>query len=220
MPPATGVLARRVTASAPARQAPAPRPARQPPLRVVGAAPRRARQRLLRFSALLLLTGSLLGVVFGHAMLAQEQIKLSGAQARLSAEQALHRQLLLAVAQAETPSRDRGGGGAPAHGAAGPHRAAPVGPAHHAHDDGATRHPHLRNLHRRRPQRGRGDEVSPTGTLSPTRPPGGRGQPATRHRRPPVRPPRRAAPGRRGASPRVRRALAWPPASGSSGWSS
>jgi hypothetical protein len=103
MPPATGVLARRATA--PARQAPAPRPARQAPLRVVGAAPRRARQRLLRFSALLLLTGSLLGVVFGHAMLAQEQIKLSGAQARLSAEQALHRQLLLSVAQAETPSR-------------------------------------------------------------------------------------------------------------------
>jgi hypothetical protein len=105
MPPATGVLARRATATAPARQAPAPRPARQAPLRVVGAAPRRARQRLLRFSALLLLTGSLLGVVFGHAMLAQEQIKLSGAQARLSAEQALHRQLLLSVAQAETPSR-------------------------------------------------------------------------------------------------------------------
>ena len=104
MPPATGVLARGA-APAPVRQAPAPRQGRQPPLRVVGAAPRRARQRLLRAGALLLLTASLLGVVFGHAMLAQEQIKLSAAQASLSAEQAVHRQLLLAVAKAETPSR-------------------------------------------------------------------------------------------------------------------
>jgi hypothetical protein len=105
MPPAIGVLARRAGAPAPARQAPAPRPARQAPLRVVGSAPRRARRRLLRLGALLLLTASLLAVVFGHAMLAQEQIKLSTAQSTLSAAQALHRQLLLSVAEAETPSR-------------------------------------------------------------------------------------------------------------------
>jgi hypothetical protein len=53
----------------------------------------------------LLLTASLLTVVFGHAMLAQDQISLSGAQAKLSVEQGLHRQLVLSVAEAETPSR-------------------------------------------------------------------------------------------------------------------
>jgi len=66
---------------------------------------RRARRRLARSGAVLLVTGSLLAVVFGHAMLAQEQIKLSSAQAGLAAEQAVHRQVLLAVAKAETPSR-------------------------------------------------------------------------------------------------------------------
>jgi len=106
MATATGVLARRATtAAAPARRAPAPRPAPRAPLRVVDAAPRRARRRLLRLSALLLLTASLLTVVFGHAMLAQDQIGLSGAQAKLSAEQGVHRQLVLSVAKAETPSR-------------------------------------------------------------------------------------------------------------------
>jgi hypothetical protein len=38
-------------------------------------------------------------------MLAQEQIRLTNAQAQLSAEQAVHRQVLAAVAGAETPSR-------------------------------------------------------------------------------------------------------------------
>jgi hypothetical protein len=105
VPSSTGVLARRASVAAPARRAPAPRPAPRAPLRVVDAAPRRARRRLLRLFALLLLTGSLLTVVFGHAMLAQDQISLSGAQAKLSAEQGVHRQLVLAVAEAETPSR-------------------------------------------------------------------------------------------------------------------
>lgn len=109
MPPATDVLARRASATvAPARRAPAPRPTRTAPLRVVEAAPRplrRARRRLTRFGALLVVTASLLAVVFGHAMLAQEQIKLSSAQASLGAEQAVHRQVMLAVAKAETPSR-------------------------------------------------------------------------------------------------------------------
>jgi hypothetical protein len=101
----SGVLVRRAAEAASVRAAPAPRQPRPAPLRVVESAPRRARRRLLRLGALLLLMASLLTVVIGHAMLAQEQIKLSNAQANLSAEQSVHRQLLLSVAGAETPSR-------------------------------------------------------------------------------------------------------------------
>jgi len=48
---------------------------------------------------------SLLAVVIGHAMLAQDQVRISSAQAALSAEQNLHRQEVLSVARLETPSR-------------------------------------------------------------------------------------------------------------------
>ena len=49
--------------------------------------------------------GSLLAVVLGHAMEAQTQVRLSADQAALSAEQTTHREDVLALAQLETPSR-------------------------------------------------------------------------------------------------------------------
>jgi len=49
--------------------------------------------------------GSLLAVVIGHSMLAQGQVRLTAAQVQMSAEQAVHRQLLAAVAEAENPAQ-------------------------------------------------------------------------------------------------------------------
>jgi hypothetical protein len=49
--------------------------------------------------------GSLLAVVIAHSMLAQGQVRLTAAQAQMSAEQAVHRQLLAAVAEAENPAQ-------------------------------------------------------------------------------------------------------------------
>jgi hypothetical protein len=54
---------------------------------------------------LVLVVGSLLAVVLGHAMLAQTQVRLSDVQSALAAEQTAHRQDVLALAQLETPSR-------------------------------------------------------------------------------------------------------------------
>jgi len=63
------------------------------------------RRRTTTFVALVLVVGSLLAVVLGHAMLAQSQVRLSDVQAQLAAEQTVHRQDVLALAQLETPSR-------------------------------------------------------------------------------------------------------------------
>ena len=52
-----------------------------------------------------LLVASLLAVVLAHALLAQQQVRLSAAQAKLTSEQTQHRQDELIVAQLETPSR-------------------------------------------------------------------------------------------------------------------
>ena len=55
--------------------------------------------------SLALVGGSLLTVVLGHAMEAQTQVRLSGVQSALSAEQTAHREDVLALAQLEMPSR-------------------------------------------------------------------------------------------------------------------
>lgn len=52
-----------------------------------------------------MVTGSLFLVVGAHSLLAEDQIHLTTAQSQLVAAQAAHRQLLLSVAQLETPSR-------------------------------------------------------------------------------------------------------------------
>jgi uncharacterized protein YggE len=88
-----------------ATRAPSPRvQAKRPSLRVLDARqPRRG--RLLRFVAASLVVGSLLAVVVGHSILAQGQVRLTSAQAQMSSEQAIHRQLLAAVAEAENPAQ-------------------------------------------------------------------------------------------------------------------
>jgi len=81
---------------------------RRPPLQVLEGRERRRqgrRRRTAQAISLVLVVGSLLVVVLGNAMLAQTQVRLSDMQAALSAEQTVHRQDVLALAQLETPSR-------------------------------------------------------------------------------------------------------------------
>jgi hypothetical protein len=92
-------------AAAPARavRSPAPRSTpRRPSLRVVRPRPRTG--RVLRRLAVAVVTAALLAVVVAHSLLAQGQVRLTGEQSQLAAEQAIHRQLLATVAQAEDPS--------------------------------------------------------------------------------------------------------------------
>jgi hypothetical protein len=86
-----------------ARSSPARSVLRRPSLRVVASRPRR-NGRILRLLAVGLVTGALLAVVVAHSMLAEGQVRLTGEQSQLAAEQAVHRQLLATVAQAEDPS--------------------------------------------------------------------------------------------------------------------
>ena len=106
----------RHTAAA-ADRSPVARPAgRGAPAGAAGAVDRRPRSRssgtgagpppaAVAVVSLALVSGSLLAVVVGHAVLAEGQVRLSAVQAALSAEQAANRQEMLAVAELETPSR-------------------------------------------------------------------------------------------------------------------
>ena len=78
--------------------------AKRPALRVLDARPHH-RGRLLRVLSVSLVVGSLLAVVVGHSILAQGQVRLTSAQAAMSSEQAIHRQLLATVAEAENPAQ-------------------------------------------------------------------------------------------------------------------
>lgn len=92
-------------ASVRATRATSPRvPAKRPSLRVLDARPPR-RGRLLRVLSVSLVAGSLLAVVVAHSMLAQGQVRLTSTQAQMTTEQAVHRQLLAAVAAAEDPAQ-------------------------------------------------------------------------------------------------------------------
>jgi hypothetical protein len=88
-----------------ATRATSPRvPAKRPSLRVLDAR-RPRRGRLLRVLSVSLVAGSLLAVVVGHSMLAQGQVRLTSTQVQMTTEQAVHRQLLAAVAAAEDPAQ-------------------------------------------------------------------------------------------------------------------
>jgi hypothetical protein len=81
------------------------RPAtKRPALRVLEPRPRR-RGRWARRIAAGLVAGSLLAVVVAHSVLAEDQVRLTTAQQQVAAEQALHRQLLASVAEAENPAQ-------------------------------------------------------------------------------------------------------------------
>jgi hypothetical protein len=60
---------------------------------------------LLRAVSAALVVGSLLAVVVGHSILAQSQVRLTSAQNQVLSEQAIHRQLLATVAEAENPAQ-------------------------------------------------------------------------------------------------------------------
>ena len=61
--------------------------------------------RALTIVSISLVVGALLAVVLGQAFLAKGQIRLAGLQHDISAEQSVHRQDELAVAELETPAR-------------------------------------------------------------------------------------------------------------------
>jgi hypothetical protein len=100
-PPAA---AQRAASVRPDRDAGARSGARRHTLRVLEPRPRR-RGRWLRALAGCLLAGSLLAVVVAHSLLAEDQVGLSTAQQEVAAEQAVHRQLLASVAEAENPAQ-------------------------------------------------------------------------------------------------------------------
>ncbi len=118
MTPASGAAARRASepraalaarqpagpARRPVSPVDAPRSGEARRLRVVPPGPRR-RRRIPEALGVLLLVGSLLAVVVGHAMLTSGSVRLSAEQARLAAAQATHRQEIVQVARLETPSR-------------------------------------------------------------------------------------------------------------------
>jgi cell division protein FtsL len=55
--------------------------------------------------AVALVVMALLSVVVAHSMLAQGQVGLTAAQSQMAAEEAIHRQLLTKVAEAENPAQ-------------------------------------------------------------------------------------------------------------------
>ena len=60
---------------------------------------------MIEIVALALVVGSLLAVVIGQAVLANDQVQISALQHELSLEQSTHRQAELQVANLETPRR-------------------------------------------------------------------------------------------------------------------
>jgi cell division protein FtsL len=80
---------------------------RRPSLRIVrsrSGKPTR-RGRIVEIVALALVVGSLVAVVIGQAVLANDQVQISALQHELSLEQSTHRQAELQVANLETPRR-------------------------------------------------------------------------------------------------------------------
>ena len=80
---------------------------RRPSLRIVRSRSEKPTQRgrILEIVALALVVGSLLAVVIGQAVLANDQVQMSALQHELSLEQSTHRQAELQVANLETPRR-------------------------------------------------------------------------------------------------------------------
>ncbi len=105
MAPPASTAARRATATPQARPA-----SRRPPLRVVGPEPRRStRRRASRRShvwlAVAVVVASLLLVVVGDALVAQNQIRLTDVQLQISAAQANQKSMQVDVADLAAPDR-------------------------------------------------------------------------------------------------------------------
>jgi len=98
--PASRLRAQR---AAPQRGHAQPAPAR---LEVVRERARRSRrQRITPVISAVLVSGSLLAVVVGHALVAQEQVRLATVDAALTAAQLAHRHDVVSVAKLEDPAR-------------------------------------------------------------------------------------------------------------------
>jgi hypothetical protein len=97
------------TAQAPSGRHAAPQStrSRRPSLRIVRSRSGKPtkRGRVIEIVALVLVVGSLLAVVIGQALLANDQVQMSALQHELSLEQSTHRQAELQVATLETPQR-------------------------------------------------------------------------------------------------------------------
>jgi hypothetical protein len=97
------------TAQAPSGRHAAPQStrSRRPSLRIVRSRSGKPtkRGRTIEIVALVLVVGSLLAVVIGQALLANDQVQMSALQHELSLEQSTHRQAELQVATLETPQR-------------------------------------------------------------------------------------------------------------------
>ena len=66
---------------------------------------RRRRRRLAPMISVALVSGSLLSVVVGHALVAQEQVKLQTVETALTAAEVAHRHDVVSVATLQAPSR-------------------------------------------------------------------------------------------------------------------
>lgn len=99
-----------VVARAPSARAPQ-RPERRGTERRAGLevvsrrASRRRRPKLVPILAACVLSGSLFAVVIGHAVLAQDQLRLAAVQSAITTAQAVHRRDVISVANLENPSR-------------------------------------------------------------------------------------------------------------------
>jgi hypothetical protein len=106
-PPSSAAARRAVAADSRRGTAPDPRPSsRRPPLRVLSPAtrtPRRGGNRVLMLVSAVLVVGSLMAVVIGDDIIAQDQVRLTSAQQQVATLTNTHRELQIAVSVQQAP---------------------------------------------------------------------------------------------------------------------
>jgi len=107
-PPSAPATERRLASSEPVRRRHLGGADERPRLEVVGPLPRHRRIRRRRTAPIVaaaLVVGSLMAVVAGHSVLAEDQVRLSNVESALSSAQATEREDTLQAAEGENPSR-------------------------------------------------------------------------------------------------------------------
>jgi hypothetical protein len=106
-PPSSAAARRAVAPDSRRGTAPDPRPSpRRPPLRILSPATRTQRRRgnrMLMLVSAVLVVGSLMAVVIGDDIVAQDQVSLSSAQQQVTALTNTHRELQIAVSVQQAP---------------------------------------------------------------------------------------------------------------------